>query len=245
MGRWVQIDKTRAKYHPLYGAGFWLWGLCFILFYRFSDALHDFGQPHYEKGLSVDIYQLADADLLYLQIAAFLRFFLFIFFLVMLVVKPRWFRLTAIFVLLLIELSATGLAFYADALVGLTKVASIIITVIFCVYIGISKRVRLTFEHLVSEQAMSESKQHDVATDAEPNARLMFESKRDQVCDETTVDLMAVSEEPLASVSKDDLLTEKRAPREKDSDPIMVLGVISVLLAGALIAAYQLGFIAL
>lgn len=55
--------------------------------------------------------------------------------------------------------------------------------------------------------------------------------------------MSADSGDPLTTVLKDDLLTEKRAPREKDSDPIMVLGVISVLLAGALIAAYQLGFI--
>ncbi|MDA8631732.1 hypothetical protein N9L29_03410 [Litoricolaceae bacterium] len=57
--------------------------------------------------------------------------------------------------------------------------------------------------------------------------------------------MSAGSGDPLTTVSKDGLFSEKRASREKDSDPIMVLGVISVLLAGALIAAYQLGFIAL
>lgn len=224
MTDWYQIDKHEARLHPLYGVGFWLWGLCSLLLFRFAKANSDFVNEQVARGLTPEFYQLAEGDLLYLQLALILRLVLFLFFLIELFIKPRWFRTGTITALLSVELLATGLAFYVDPLIGLTKIASILITIVFCTYIARSKRVRLTFEHLTIDVP--------VRNNAEPNNT------------ENASDIgIGFESTPLGSIASGDLVTDYRPSRANESDNTMVIGIILFLILVGLIAAYQLGFV--
>ena len=222
MADWYQIDKHEARSNPLYGLGFWLWGLCSLLLFRFADANLDFVDEQVARGLTPEFYQLAEGDLLYLQLAVILRLVLFLFFLFELFIKPKWFRTGTIAAMLSVELLATGLAFFVDPLIGITKIASILITIVFCIYIARSKRVRLTFEHLTIDVP--------VLNNAEPN--------NTENASDTEIGFEST---PLRSIASGDLVTDYRPSRANENDPTMAVGIVLFLILVGLIAAYQLG----
>lgn len=188
---WKQVDLEVAQAHPLFGVGGWL------LFYGFSlgvsvltflAAIHGLANP---EGMGIFEY-LAMKDpltmwlswMLFYEVASALVVYM------MMATKHVKFRPVAIILIVgvvpfafLTAAMTTGIPALADLLIGVAF-KSILPTVIWVAYLQRSKRVRVTFEHLVLDEAVEPVRSADVEQVTHPRpAPTQSAAQRDTAVD--------------------------------------------------------------